>query len=317
MNTDQIDQVRAFNRAVTRRIGVLSDDYLGRGRPLGESRLLFEIGRDGVDLRDLRTRLGLDSGYLSRLLRSLEAQGLVASQRAAGDGRVRRAVLTRKGLKEWAALDQRSQDVATSLLEPLGTSQRTRLLAAMTEIERLMRASEVAIEPADPTGADAHACFDAYFQELRERFDSGFDPARSVSATPDELVPPAGVLLLAHLDGRAVGCGALKVGPRGVGEIKRMWVDPSARGLGIAQRLLDAIESQAVAFDLRTLRLDTNRSLVEARAMYLRNGYREIPAYNDNPYAHHWFEKKRRKADASFQNKTEPPPRSLRRQECP
>jgi GNAT superfamily N-acetyltransferase len=144
---------------------------------------------------------------------------------------------------------------------------------------------------------------DAYFRELQARFDSGFDPALSVSATPDELVPPAGMLLLARFDGRAVGCGALKVGPRGIGEIKRMWVDPSARGLGIAQRLLDAIEVQAVAFDLTTLRLDTNRALVEARALYLRNGYREIPAYNRNPYAHHWFEKKRRKANTTFRIK--------------
>jgi GNAT superfamily N-acetyltransferase len=84
-----------------------------------------------------------------------------------------------------------------------------------------------------------------------------------------------------------------------------MWVDPAARGLGIAQRLLDAIEQQAVALGLRTLRLDTNRSLVEARALYLRNGYREIPAYNQNPYAHHWFEKKRRKADATFRGAAE------------
>jgi len=307
MSTDPIEQVRAFNRAVTRRIGVLSDDYLGRGRPLGESRLLFEIGRDGADLRDLRARLGLDSGYLSRLLRSLEARGLVVSKPAPDDARVRRAMLTRKGLAEWAALDRQSQAMATSMIAPLGSSQRKRLIAAMAEVERLMRASEVVIEPADPAGADAHACFDAYYGELKARFDAGFDPALSVSATPDELTPPAGVLLLARLEGRAVGCGALKAGPRGVGEIKRMWVDPSARGLGIAQRLLDAIEQQAVALGLRTLRLDTNRSLVEARALYLRNGYREIPAYNNNPYAHHWFEKKRRKTDAAFRGATEDP----------
>ena len=299
MDPNHIEQVRAFNRAVTRRIGALSDDYLGRGRPLGESRLLFEIGRDGADLRNLRERLGLDSGYLSRLLRSLEARGLVASKPAPGDARVRRATLTRKGLAEWTALDRQSQAMATSLIAPLGSSQRTRLLAAMAEVERLMRASEVAIGPADPASADARACFDAYFAELQMRFDSGFDPVLTISATPDELTPPAGILLLARLDGRAIGCGALKAGPRGVGEIKRMWVDPSARGLGIAQRLLDAIEQQAVILSLRTLRLDTNRSLVEARALYLRNGYREIPAYNQNPYAHHWFEKKCRQAGAT------------------
>ena len=292
MHETQIQQVRNFNRAVTQRIGALSDDYLGRGRPLAESRLLFEIGRGGADLRDLRARLSLDSGYLSRMLRSLEAQGLVSSQRAADDGRVRRAALTRKGLREFDALDRRSQDFATSLLTSLGAAQRERMVAAMAEVERLMRASAVAIEPADPAGADARMCIEAYFHELQERIETGFDPARTVSANPEELVPPAGQFLIARLDGGPVGCGGLKVKGRKLGEIKRMWVAPDARGLGIAQRLLDAIEEQAVRMGLHTLQLDTNRALKEARALYTRNGYREIPRYNDNPYAHHWFEKR-------------------------
>ena len=291
MDENQIQQVRSFNRAVTQRIGVLSDDYLSRGRPLGESRLLFEIGRGGADLRDLRARLSLDSGYLSRMLRSLEAQGLVSSQRAAEDGRVRRAVLTRKGLREFEALDRHSQDFATSLLASLGASQRERMTAAMAEVERLMRASAVTIEPADPASAEARACFEAYFRELEERFETGFDPARTVSANPEELVPPAGLFLIAQLDGRPVGCGALKLKARGVGEIKRMWVAPDARGLGIAQRLLEALEKHAAQMGLDTLQLDTNRALKEAHALYSRNGYREIPRYNDNPYADHWFEK--------------------------
>lgn len=292
MADDPIRHVRSFNRAVTRRIGVLSDDYLGRGRPLGESRLLFEIGRDGADVADLRARLGLDSGYLSRLLRALEAQGLVASRRAAGDGRRRRAVLTPQGLREWKALDHRSQDAAAALLAPLGPSQRARMLAAMAEVERFMHAAAVMVEPADPAGPEARACIAAYLRELDERFESGFDPARGPSADPAELVPPAGLFLLARLDGVAIGCGALKVGAGGVGEIKRMWVAPSARGLGVAQRLLDALEGHAADMGLHTLRLDTNRSLAEARALYARNGYREIAAYNDNPYADHWFEKR-------------------------
>jgi DNA-binding MarR family transcriptional regulator/GNAT superfamily N-acetyltransferase len=292
MDEHQIQQVRSFNRAVTQRIGVLSDDYLSRGRPLGESRLLFEIGRTGADLRDLRARLSLDSGYLSRMLRSLEAQGLVDSQRAAGDGRVRRAVLTRKGLREFDALDRHSQDFATSLLASLGVAQRERMIAAMAEVERLMRASAVTIEAADPASADARACFEAYFRELEERFEAGFDPARTVSADPEELVPPAGLFLIAQLDGHPVGCGALKVKARRLGEVKRMWVAPDARGLGIAQRLLDALEKHAAQMGLETLQLDTNRALKEARALYARNGYREIPRYNDNPYADHWFEKR-------------------------
>lgn len=291
MDEKQIQQVRSFNRAVTRRVGALSDDYLNRGRPLGESRLLFEIGRNGADLRDLRERLSLDSGYLSRMLRSLEAQGLVASQRAAADGRLRRAVLTRKGLREFDALDRHSQEFATSLLASLGAVQRERMVAAMVEVERLMRASAVTIEPADPASADARLCIEAYLHELEQRFESGFDPARSVSANPEELVPPAGLFLLAYLDGRPVGCGGLKVTGHKLGEIKRMWVAPDARGLGIAQRLLDALEQHAADMGLATLQLDTNRTLKEARALYVRNGYREIPRYNDNPYADHWFEK--------------------------
>lgn len=291
MEESQIQQVRRFNRTVTQRIGVLSDDYLGRGRPLGESRLLFEIGRDGADIRDLRGRLALDSGYLSRLLRSLEAQGLVDSRRGEGDGRVRRAVLTRKGLNEWRALDRRSEDFAVSLLDALGASQRERMIAAMAEVERLMRASAVAIAPADPAGADARACMAAYFRELDERFEGGFDAARH-AAGPEELVPPAGLFLIAHLDGRPVGCGALRVLEPRLGEIKRMWVAPSARGLGIAQRMLEALERHAADMGLDTLRLDTNRALKEAQTMYARNGYREITRYNDNPYAHHWFEKR-------------------------
>jgi len=294
MDERQIEQVRSFNRSVTRRIGALSDDFLGRGRPLAESRLLFEIGRDGADVRELRTRLSLDSGYLSRLLRALEAQGLVKSQPAPDDARARRAVLTAKGRREFDALDRLSVDFANSLLSPLGDAQRERLTKAMAEVERLMRAAAVVIEPADPASAEARACIDAYLRELDERFDSGFDATRGPSADPQELVPPSGVLLLARLDEQALGCGALKVLGKGVGEIKRMWVAPSARGLGIAQRMLDALEAQAHAMSLHSLRLDTNRTLLEARALYARNGYVEIPRYNENPYADYWFEKRMR-----------------------
>ena len=168
----------------------------------------------------------------------------------------------------------------------------------MAEVERLMRAAAVTIQPVDPASVDASACIDAYLRELEERFDSGFDPARSVSANPEELVPPAGLFLLAYLDGRPVGCGGLKAMGRELGEIKRMWVAPDARGLGIAQRLLEALERHAVQGGLDTLQLDTNRTLKEARALYVRNGYREIPRYNDNPYADHWFEKREMKRQA-------------------
>lgn len=299
MDEARIERVRRFNRTVTRRIGVLTDDYLGSGRPWGESRLIFEIGRDGADVRDLRERLSLDSGYLSRLLRSLEAQGLVATRASRQDARVRRATLTRKGLREWRMLEGRSDDIAASLLRQLGEPQRERLLAAMAEVERLLRAGAVAVAAANPAGREARACITAYIEELERRIGAGFDPARGPSAAPRELMPPNGVFLLARLDGEAIGCVALKGIGDGVGEIKRLWVHPSARGLGVAQRLLDALETQAVDMGLRTLRLDTNRTQVEAHALYQRQGYAAIDAYNDNPYADHWFEKRIAPARAS------------------
>lgn len=292
MDEAQIRQVREFNRAVTRRIGALDDDYLGRGRPLAASRLLFEIGREGADVRALRARLSLDSGYASRLLRALEGEGLVAVRPAPDDARKRRVVLTRKGLREWAALDARSERFAASLLEPLGAAHRERLMAAMAEVERSLRAASVRIALADPASAEARACVAAYLREIDARFEGGFDASRGPSAEPGELVPPRGAFLLATLDGESVACGAVKAVGRNTGEIKRMWVAPEARGLGIARRLLAALEAQAVSMGLSTLRLDTQRSLVEARALYEAAGYRRIARYNDNPYADFWFEKR-------------------------
>lgn len=155
-----------------------------------------------------------------------------------------------------------------------------------------IKASGVTIAPVDSSSVDARMCIDAYLRELDERFEGGFDPALSVSADPAELMPPDGVFLVARLDGQTVGCGGLKVKSGTCGEIKRMWVAPTARGLGIAQRLLEALEQYATDIGLDVLHLDTNRSLAEARALYARNGYREIAAYNDNSYADHWYEKR-------------------------
>ncbi|RYD14411.1 MAG: MarR family transcriptional regulator [Lysobacteraceae bacterium] len=292
MDETHVSQVRSFNRHVTRRIGALGGDYLGRGRPLAESRLLFEIGAGGADVRELRERLALDSGYLSRLLRALEADGLVACVQSADDRRARRAMLTRKGVREHGVLDRRSQAFARSLLGSLLPAQRGRLVAAMAEVERCLRASSVEIDVEDPCNTDAAACFDAYFRELAARFDRGFDPVQAGAGSVTEYAPPHGVLLLARLDGQAVGCAALRASGRGIGEIKRMWVAAHARGLGIAQRMIEALEQHATGLGFHRLRLDTHHALTEARALYVRNGYREIERYNDNPYADHWFEKR-------------------------
>src|ERR1700730_14003162 len=288
MDADQVRQVRSFNRTVSQRIGALEDNFLGRGRPLGEARLLYEIGRDGAEVRNLRARLELDSGYVSRLLRSLERQGLVKAQPAANDGRGRRVTLTRKGLREVTELDRRSDAFTKSVLAPLSTAQRDRLVAAMAEVERLMHASAVQIKAEAPDGADARWCLGEYFRELADRFQTGFDPARSISADADELTPPAGAFVIARLGGRPIGCGALKVKDRNIGEVKRMWVRTDARGLGVGRRMLETLETLAREFGLGTLRLETNRTLREAQALYRKCGYLEVEPFNDEPYAHHW-----------------------------
>lgn len=291
MDTRQIQQVRRFNRMVTQRIGALEDSYLRRGRPLAEARLIFETGADGTELRALRDRLGLDSGYLSRLLRSLEAQGLVTVERQTGDGRVRRARLTRKGHAELAAYDRLSDELAASMLAPLGAAQRDRLVAAMAQVERLIRAAAVEVRVESPNSTAARWCLGEYFRELAGRFETGFEPAKSNPAPDEEMTPPAGFFVVARLEGRTVGCGALRRKDAATGEVKRMWTVPAARGQGVARRILQTLEGIAREQQLKTLQLETNRALTEAQALYCDQGYREVAPFNDEPYADHWFEK--------------------------
>ena len=292
MEMPRVEQVRSFNRTITEHIGVLHDRFLGRNHPLGEARLLWEIGEPGASVRSLRRRLGLDSAYVSRLLRSLEGQGLIVVGASENDGRVRQVQLTEAGLRERAELDHRAEAFARSLLEPLSESQCVKLVAAMTQVERILNASLVKIAVADPTSPDARWCFEQYFAELGERFEAGFDPTLSISAQAQELTLPAGLLLIEHLREEPIGCGALKLHENAPGEIKRMWVAPRARGLGLGRRLLEALERSAREVGVAVLHLETNRTLIEAIQLYRDCGYQEVEAFNNEPYAHYWFEKR-------------------------
>jgi DNA-binding MarR family transcriptional regulator len=291
MDAAMVSQVRSFNRTVTQRIGALHEDFLARNRPLGQSRLLWEIGLGGSDVRLLRSRLDLDSGYVSRLLRSLEQDGLVTVAQSGADGRVRKVRLTDGGLAEHAQLERRSDEAAQAILGPLTSGQRQRLVAAMAEVERLLVASMVTVSPADSRHPDARSCLRAYFAELGRRFSDGFDPDLSTPVADVEMSPPAGLFLLASLHGEPVGCGALRFHENEAAEIKRMWVSEAVRGLGIGRRMLAELEGHARATGARAVRLETNRSLTEAITLYRSSGYREVGAFNAEPYAHHWFEK--------------------------
>jgi ribosomal protein S18 acetylase RimI-like enzyme len=289
---DQVATIRHFNRTITRRLGVLNEQYLGRDRPLVESRLLFEIGARGAPVRELRERLGLDSGYVSRLLRALERKGLAATTRQSGqDGRARFARLTRSGHTELRRINALSDDLARSMLTPLAAGQAARLVSAMSEVDRLLRASAVEITAMDPQDSNAQWCLDRYFDELGSRFPGGYDRGVDAASDLDDFRPPKGGILVAALFGEPVGCGAIRTFAPRIGEIKRLWVSPEVRGLGVGRKLLEALERAARKRKMKAVRLDTHESLTEAQHLYRNSGYREIARFNDNLYAHHWFEK--------------------------
>jgi len=287
----EIEQVRRFNRVVTERVGALNERFLGRARPLAEARLLWEIGVGGVEVRLLRSRLGLDSGYLSRLLRSLEAARLIELVPSSADGRVRLARLTATGRRERDLLDARSNELAVSLLAPLDPNQRERLLKAMHEVARLLIAGSVDITPVDPEHRDARYCLAEYVAELNRRSTRGFDPSVGATALPHEVRPPAGQFFVAYLHGEPIGCGAVKHHSGAPAEIKRMWIAPQARGLGLGRRLLETLEACARSGGATVAHIETSGVLREALVLYRSAGWVEVPPFNEEPFADHWFEK--------------------------
>ena len=288
---EYVEVVRSFNRVVTERIGALHDAYLDRGRPLGASRVLWELHPNGTDAREIRTRLDLDSGYLSRLLRALESEALVTVAPGETDARVRVIVPTETGMAERAELDSLSDQLARDLLAPLTTHQRERLVDAMTTVQQLLTAGLVRLDIEPPTSADAAACCRAYFAELNARFDAGFDSALSLPADAADLVEPNGRLIVARLREQPVGCGAVKFHGKDSAEIKRMWVSPAARGLGVGRRILERLENEARHAGASATQLETNHNLAEAINLYVAAGYEEVDPFSDEPYAHHWFRK--------------------------
>jgi len=284
--------LRSFNRSHTRRVGVLDDSFLATGRPLAQARLLFEIGLTGTSILVLRRRLGLDSGYLSRLLRSLEHDGLVIVDDDPDDGRRRVAHLTEDGRAAWRDLDRRSDRLAADLVEPLTDRQRAELAASLASADRLLRVATITFDVVDPRAGEALAAMGQYFAELHLRFTAGFDPADTLVADAPAMRPPSGSFVVARSGDDVVACGGMQRHDASTGEIKRMWVHADWRGLGLGRRTLDRLERSVIEAGYRRVILDTNSSLTEAISMYERSGYRPIERYNDNPYAMRWFEKR-------------------------
>ncbi|EAU69488.1 transcriptional regulatory protein PadR- [Stigmatella aurantiaca DW4/3-1] len=255
---------------------------------------MFEIGSAagvGTAVRDLRERLELDSGYLSRLLRRLEDAGVVKVRPDPGDRRRRVATLTARGRRVWQELEARSEALAQALLAPLTGRQRARLTEALATADLLVRVATVRlrnVSPGDPLAAEAVG---RYFAELDARFPGGFDPGDAATTDAASMGAGAGIFVVATSDGQPVACGGVQQIGEGVGEIKRMWVHPEWRGAGLGSRLLLHLEEEAARLGHTRICLDTHDTLTEAIAMYARAGYAPVERYNDNPYARHWFAK--------------------------
>ena len=184
--------------------------------------------------------------------------------------------------------------MARRLVDPLSERQRVELASALTTAERLLRAATVAIDLVDPRSSAARSALAKYFGELDDRFRSGFDPHDGGADTDAAVLrPPDGAFVVMFSDHTPVGCGGLQRIDEHTGEIKRMWIHPDWRGLGLGHRLLARLEAVAGELGHTRIVLDTNETLLEAIVMYTRAGYHPIERYNDNPYAHHWFAKNR------------------------
>jgi len=290
MIADPVSRIRRFNRAVTLEVGALDTSFLGRGRPLGAARVLNAIGEGLGDVADIRDALQLDSGLMSRLLRGLEDEGLIANDPSPADGRRRVVRLTARGKREFAAYERLSNRRAEALLRR--HPRAADLLAAMDLIASALGRERIAIATVDPRGEAALYCLAEYYAELARRFEKGFDVSLSRDPQAKDMVAPRGAFLVALSDGLPVGCAGLKGNGDGSAEVKRLWVAPSARGLGLSRRIMGAVEEKARSLGIDTLRLDTNRALPEARALYLKSGWTEIARFNDDPYADFFFEKR-------------------------
>ena len=287
---DPVSRFRRFARAVTLEVGALDTSFLGRGRPLGAARVLNAIGMGRTDVAEIREYLGLDSGLLSRMLRSLEEEGLVRTTPHPDDARRRVAVLTKAGQREFQAYEELSNARASALLERYPRSDE--LLRAMDIVASALGRDRIAIEETDPRNDAARYCLGEYYSELGSRFERGFDVSLSRDPDAADMIRPQGAFLLAMSDGLPMGCVGLKGTGGEVAEIKRLWICPTARGFGIAKRLMHAVETVARELSVKTLRLDTNSALPEALQLYRTSGWVEIDRFNQDPYPDHFFEKR-------------------------
>lgn len=289
MSQSQITRTRQFNRAVAIEIGALDDSFLSRGRPLGAARVLNAIGLGHQNVAHIRAYLSLDTGLLSRLLRSLEKEGLIRTTQNPSDGRGRISTLTAKGQQEFETYEALSDQRADLILTRHKSS--TRLLEAMDVVTFAFSRDQIEFQEVDYNSDAARFCLNAFAFELAERLQTGFDLENSGDPELSNMKHPHGTFLVAMLEDRPIGCVGVKGQGGAIAEIKRMWITPTARGLGLARRMMTAAEDAARRLSISTLRLDTNSTLHEAVQLYQNTGWEQIDRFNDDPYPDLFYEK--------------------------
>ncbi|HEX8804045.1 MAG TPA: bifunctional helix-turn-helix transcriptional regulator/GNAT family N-acetyltransferase [Acidimicrobiales bacterium] len=272
--------VRSFNRFYTRWVGALAEGLLDSPWSLAEARVLFELAQaDATEVVDLRERLGLDAGYLSRILARLEGAGLVERTRSAADARRSVAGLTAAGRAAFRELDARSAEQIGALLDPLDGTDRRRLVGAMATIRSLLgdgeRSGGFVLRPLEPGDhgwvVERHGALYA----AEHGWDVSFEAlvARIVADYLDGRDPARETAWIAEVDGERVGCVFCVRHDDETAQLRLLLVDPRARGAGIGARLVDECLRFARRAGYRRIRLWTNDVLAAARRIYQRAGF--------------------------------------------
>jgi len=292
--SDAVEAVRSFSRFYTSELGVLGPGYLRTSHSLGEARVLFELGRGGaLAVADLRARMAIDAGHLSRLLARLERRGLVRRSVSPVDARRRVVALTPAGERDYELLDERSRAETADRLAALTAPERARLVTALADVRGLLDGGERpgatrAGALREPRPGDL-GWIVARHGELYEReygWDGSFEVlVARIVADFATAADPRSAAWIAEVDGAAAGCVLCVPDDRpDVAKLRLLLVEPSARGLGLGTRLVDAVLGFARGAGYRELTLWTNSILLAARRIYERAGFELV---DEQP--HHSF----------------------------
>ena len=290
----EVSAVRRFNRFFTRRIGVLREGLLHSSYSLTEARILFEIANnEELTASDLSRELGLDPGYLSRILARLDREGLIVKYRSGTDGRRRLLALTHEGEQAFALLDGRSREEVSEMLGGLSGADRRRLIESMRTIESVLAKSFKFSEPfvlrAHESGdmgwvVHRHGVLYAGEYGWNERFEALV--ARIVADFVDNFDPSKERCWIAEMRGEIVGCVFLVNGGGTVAKLRLLLVEPEARGMGLGTRLVEECIRFARDCGYEKLTLWTNGVLHAARHIYEEHGFRLVEEEKHHSFGH-------------------------------